>query len=51
METDTQGNEPEITLSALSNLAFCALVALGIARQDGIASTPLSCSGTVNLAT
>lgn len=42
METDTQGNEPEITLSALSNLAFCALVALGIARQDGIASTPLS---------
>lgn len=30
MKTDMQGNEPEITLSALSNLAFCALVALGI---------------------
>ncbi|ELQ9310802.1 DUF2913 family protein [Serratia marcescens] len=42
MKTDTQGNEPEITLSALSNLAFCALVALSIARQDGVAGTPLA---------
>ncbi len=42
MKTDTQRNEPEITLSALSNLAFCALVALGIARNDGVAHTPLT---------
>ncbi|MDI9110335.1 hypothetical protein DMW62_04275 [Serratia marcescens] len=42
MKTDTQGNEPEITILALSNLAFCALVALSIARQDGIAGNPLS---------
>ncbi|MBH2579457.1 DUF2913 family protein [Serratia marcescens] len=33
---------PEITLSALSHLAFCALVGLGIARQEGVASTPLT---------
>lgn len=30
----------ENTTSALSHLAFCALAALGLARQDGIASTP-----------
>lgn len=28
------------TTSALSHLAFCALAALGLARQDGIAGTP-----------
>lgn len=38
----TQESETEITLSARSNLAFCALVALGIARQDGVARTPLA---------
>ncbi len=38
----TQESETEITLSALSNLAFCALVALGIARQDGSAGNPLA---------
>ncbi|MBH3156849.1 DUF2913 family protein [Serratia ureilytica] len=38
----TQESETEITLSALGNLAFCALVALGIARQDGIAGNPLA---------
>ncbi|MBH3134763.1 DUF2913 family protein [Serratia marcescens] len=37
-----QSNPPEITLSALSHLAFCALVGLGIARQEGVASTPLT---------
>jgi hypothetical protein len=31
---------PENTTSALSHLAFCALAALGLARQDGIAGTP-----------
>ncbi|MGP2990208.1 DUF2913 family protein [Serratia marcescens] len=31
---------PENTTSALSNLAFCALAALGLARHDGIADTP-----------
>lgn len=31
---------PENPPSALSHLAFCALAALGLARQDGIASTP-----------
>ncbi|MGL5385298.1 MAG: DUF2913 family protein [Serratia sp. (in: enterobacteria)] len=30
----------ENTTSALSHLAFCALTALGLARQDGIAGTP-----------
>ncbi|BEM75191.1 hypothetical protein SME36J_46140 [Serratia marcescens] len=38
----TQESETETTLSALSNLAFCALVALSIARQDGVAGTPLA---------
>ncbi|HDL6964615.1 TPA: DUF2913 family protein [Yersinia enterocolitica] len=35
--------EPDLlenTTSALSHLAFCALVALGIARQDGMTGTP-----------
>jgi hypothetical protein len=32
----------ENTTSAFSHLAFCALVALGLARQDGIASTSLA---------
>ncbi|MFW5393212.1 DUF2913 family protein [Yersinia sp. 2544 StPb PI] len=36
IETDS----PEDTTSALSHLAFCALLALGIARQDGMAGTP-----------
>jgi len=31
---------PENTASALSHLAFCALAALGLARQDGVAGTP-----------
>jgi hypothetical protein len=31
---------PENTTSALSHLAFCALAALGLARQDGVAGTP-----------
>jgi hypothetical protein len=31
---------PEYTLTDLSHLAFCALAALGLARQDGKASTP-----------
>nr|WP_241391458.1 DUF2913 family protein [Serratia proteamaculans] len=30
----------ENTTSALSHVAFCALAALGLARQDGITSTP-----------
>lgn len=42
MQTAMQSNPPEITLSALSHLAFCALVGLGIARQEGVASTPLT---------
>lgn len=37
-----QENKPQIILTALSHLAFCALVALGIARKDGIALTPLA---------
>jgi hypothetical protein len=35
-ETDS----PESTVAALSHLAFCALVALALARQDGAAGTP-----------
>jgi Protein of unknown function (DUF2913) len=31
---------PENTTSGLSHLAFCALVALGLARQEGQVSTP-----------
>ena len=30
---------PENTTFALSHLAFCALAALGLARQDGVAGT------------
>ncbi|MMZ51653.1 hypothetical protein D3C81_359210 [compost metagenome] len=36
----TESVTTENTTSALSHLAFCALAALGLARQDGIASTP-----------
>ncbi|MGQ6550640.1 DUF2913 family protein [Serratia sp. JSRIV001] len=36
----TESVTTENTTSALSHLAFCALVALGLARQDGIAGTP-----------
>ncbi|WP_165785123.1 hypothetical protein [Klebsiella sp. A-Nf5] len=36
------------TTAALSHLAFCALAALGMARQDGIVGTPY---GFVALAT
>lgn len=38
----SQVSAPNTTWSALSNLAFCALVALGIARRHGIAETPLA---------
>jgi len=31
----TASVSPENTTSALSHLAFCALAALGLARQDG----------------
>jgi len=33
----TESVTTENTTSALSHLAFCALTALGLARQDGIA--------------
>ncbi|HHL2713090.1 TPA: DUF2913 family protein [Yersinia enterocolitica] len=36
----SDNTEPENTTSALSHLAFCALVALDIARQEGMAGTP-----------
>lgn len=36
----TETDSPESTVAALSHLAFCALVALALARQDGAASTP-----------
>lgn len=36
----TESVTTENTTSALSHLAFCALAAQGLARQDGIASTP-----------
>lgn len=36
----TESVTTENTTSALSHLAFCALAALGMARQDGIAGTP-----------
>ncbi|WP_447874235.1 DUF2913 family protein [Serratia fonticola] len=36
----TESITTENTTSALSHLAFCGLVALGLARQDGMASTP-----------
>ncbi len=40
MLDNIEPDSPENTTSALSHLAFCALVALGIARQDGMAGTP-----------
>ena len=40
MTDKTASVSPENTTSALSHLAFCALAALGLARQDGIAGTP-----------
>lgn len=36
----TDSDSPESTVAALSHLAFCALVALALARQDGAAGTP-----------
>ncbi|WP_337048137.1 DUF2913 family protein [Serratia liquefaciens] len=36
----TESVTTENTTSALSHLAFCALAALGMARQDGMAGTP-----------
>lgn len=38
----TQGSQTEVTLTALSNLAFCALIALEIARKEGNVCTPLA---------
>ncbi len=40
MTDKTASVSPGNTTSALSHLAFCALAALGLARQDGIAGTP-----------
>lgn len=40
MLDNIEPDSPENTTSALSHLAFCALVALGLARQDGVAGTP-----------
>lgn len=40
MSDKTGSDIPENTSSALSHLAFCALAALGLARQDGAAGTP-----------
>ncbi|MBO1551351.1 DUF2913 family protein [Yersinia pseudotuberculosis] len=40
MSDNIEPDSPENTTSALSHLAFCALLALGIARQDGMAGTP-----------
>ncbi|MGJ3438261.1 hypothetical protein BSQ98_24710 [Serratia liquefaciens] len=40
MLNKTESIFTESTTSALSHLAFCALVALGLARQDGAGSTP-----------
>ncbi|HGM5004037.1 TPA: DUF2913 family protein [Serratia marcescens] len=36
----TKSVSTDNTTAALSHLAFCALVALGLARQDGIVGTP-----------
>lgn len=36
----TDAESPESTVAALSHLAFCALVALALARQEGGAGTP-----------
>lgn len=40
MPDNTPSAAPADTTTALSHLAFCALVALGLARQDGVVSTP-----------
>lgn len=40
MSERMDAESPESTVAALSHLAFCALVALALARQDGGASTP-----------
>ncbi|EQC00803.1 hypothetical protein B738_08719 [Photorhabdus temperata subsp. temperata M1021] len=40
MSDKTESVTTENTTSALSHLAFCALVALGLSRQEGIAGTP-----------
>lgn len=40
MLDNIEPDSPENTTLALSHLAFCALVALGIAHQDGMARTP-----------
>jgi len=42
MSTFEDDDSTEYVVRALSHLAFCALVALAFARQDGIASTPWS---------
>lgn len=39
MSDYTETDSPESTVAALSHLAFCALVALAFARQDGTATT------------
>ena len=39
MSAHTETDSPESTVAALSHLAFCALVALAFARQDGTATT------------
>ncbi|MGP2740497.1 DUF2913 family protein, partial [Serratia nevei] len=36
----TESVSTDNTTAALSHLAFCALAALGLARQDGIVGTP-----------
>lgn len=40
MPDHTVTDSPESTVAALSHLAFCALVALALARRDGTATTP-----------
>lgn len=39
MSDHTETDSPESTVTALSHLAFCALVAFAFARQDGTATT------------
>ena len=40
MTAHPETGSPESTVEALSHLAFCALVALALARQEGAAGTP-----------
>ena len=40
MSDNIEPDLPENNASALSHLAFCVLLALGIARQNGMAGTP-----------